>query len=386
MAWISFSFYKNYFYFLIFWILDLAVTIIKNFFDENAINNDNFYLKENEYFHLITLNIADLLAGFLVLYTEMQMKTKKKEEIKKTKNTQELIYNDYSVQKNKFVYIFIISIFNLLASSIDFLYYLVHDDDNEKINKENFEWLISVDIITRIIFSRIILKTKLYNHHIVSLIIFIIGFLTMAICGTVESGISSYLFLAFLKNVLFAIGDIFSKILLTKKFVLPHYLIFWKGIFVFFIHIILFMILYPTVGIKFSYFSIDTTKNILLRIITILTLLPKNLCIMKVIYLFTPQHVGFLNVVSSLKNYILYIFNSVEKSPFDIIINILSFFIAIIGTLIFNEMIIVRLFELDKGTKQGILKREKLDLLEMESSVLEEDLRNEEEECEIKDS
>jgi hypothetical protein len=37
MAWISFSFYKNYFYFLIFWILDLAVTIIKNFFDENAI-------------------------------------------------------------------------------------------------------------------------------------------------------------------------------------------------------------------------------------------------------------------------------------------------------------------------------------------------------------
>ena len=146
------------------------------------------------------------------------------------------------------------------------------------------------------------------------------------------------------------------------------------------------MILYPTVGIKFSYFSIDTTKNILLRIITILTLLPKNLCIMKVIYLFTPQHVGFLNVVSSLKNYILYIFNSVGKSPFDIIINILSFFIAIIGTLIFNEMIIVRLFELDKGTKQGILKREKLDLLEMESSVLEEDLRNEEEECEIKDS
>jgi len=45
------------------------------------------------------LNIADLLAGFLVLFIEMQMKTKKKEEIKKSKNTQELIYNDYSIKE-----------------------------------------------------------------------------------------------------------------------------------------------------------------------------------------------------------------------------------------------------------------------------------------------
>ena len=103
-------------------------------------------------------------------------------------------------------------------------------------------------------------------------------------------------------------------------------------------------------------------------------------------FLFTPHHVWFLNVVSSLKNYILYIYKSNGENRFDIIINILSFFIEIIGTLIFNEMIIIRLFELDKGTKQGILKREKLDLVEMESSILEDDLRNEEEECEIKDS
>jgi hypothetical protein len=72
MSWISFSFYKDYFYFLIFWILDLVVTFINKFFDENVLNS---YLRVNEYFHLITLNISDLLAGFLVLYTEIQMKT-----------------------------------------------------------------------------------------------------------------------------------------------------------------------------------------------------------------------------------------------------------------------------------------------------------------------
>jgi hypothetical protein len=88
-------FYKDYYYFLVFWILELAISIIKYFFEVETSNKNEIYYKENAYFNLISLNIADLLAGFLVLFTEMQMKTKKKEEIKKSKNTQELIYNDY---------------------------------------------------------------------------------------------------------------------------------------------------------------------------------------------------------------------------------------------------------------------------------------------------
>ena len=182
--------------------------------------------------------------------------------------------------------------------------------------------------------------------------------------------------LVFFRNVLYALGDIFSKILLTKKFVLPQYLIFWKGIFIFVIHIILFIILYPLGKIDFDYFSFYKTKKILLGIVSILTLLPKNLCVMKVIYLFTPQHVGFLNVVVSLKNYGLYISNRDEKIASEIIITVLSFFVVIFGTLIFNEMIIINIFELDKGTKPGIIQREKI---EMDTSILEEDLRNEEE-------
>ena len=372
MAWISFKFYKNYYYFLIFWILELGTSIIKYFFDENSTYNNIDYSRDNEYFHLIELNISDLLAGFFVLFTEMQMKTQKTEEVKKSKNTQELIYNDYSIKRNKFVYVFIISIFNFLGSSIEYFYYLISDT---KLKKENFEWLISVDIITRIIFSKIILKTRLYKHHIISLIIFVIGFLPLSFCGFINS-LNFYILLVFFRNVLYALGDIFSKILLTKKFVLPQYLIFWKGIFIFVIHIILFSILYPLEKIDFDYFSFYKTKKILLGIVSILTLLPKNLCVMKVIYLFTPQHVGFLNVVVSLKNYGLYISNRDEKIASEIIITVLSFFVVIFGTLIFNEMIIINIFELDKGTKPGIIQREKI---EMDTSILEEDLRNEEE-------
>jgi hypothetical protein len=367
---ISFSFYRNYFYFLVFWILDFASTFINYYFDNNIDNNIDKY-RANEYLHLISLNISDLLAGFLVLFTELQMKTKKKEEeIKKSKNTQDLIYNDYSNKRNKLVYIFIISITNFLACSFVLFSYLF--SPNDKLEKANFQWLISVDIITRIIFSKIILKTRLYKHHFFSLIIFVIGFSSLTFYGF-QNFHKIFMPLAFLKHFLFAIGDTFSKILLTKKFVLPQYLIFWKGIVVFFIHIFLFIILYSTVEINFSE---ETAQKLLLRIVSILILLPKSLCVMKVIYLFTPQHVGFLNVVSSLQNYILYTSSKAENKVIELIINIPSFAIIIFGTLVFNEMIILKCYDLDKYTKPGLLEKEQLD---MNSSILKEDLTNEEE-------
>ena len=78
---------------------------------------------------------------------------------------------------------------------------------------------------------------------------------------------------------------------------------------------------------------------------------------MKVIYLFTPQHVGFLNVVSSLQNYILYTSSKAENKVIELIISIPSFAIIIFGTLVFNEMIILNCFDLDIYTKPGFRKR-----------------------------
>ena len=39
------------------------------------------------------------------------------------------------------------------------------------------DYLFTLDILFRYLFSRIILKTKIYKHHLVSMIICIIGFL-----------------------------------------------------------------------------------------------------------------------------------------------------------------------------------------------------------------
>ena len=75
---------------------------------------------------------------------------------------------------------------HLLSLSSHFLFFLfINVEEKEKsIILENYQmdWLIGMDIISRHIFSRLFLKTKLYKHHIVSLFICAPGFIIISIC------------------------------------------------------------------------------------------------------------------------------------------------------------------------------------------------------------
>jgi len=68
MSLFSFSCYKSYYYFLIFWLLDLSITIIKDLYLEEEIETLE-YFKSIEFIYISCLNLGDLLAGFFVLYT-----------------------------------------------------------------------------------------------------------------------------------------------------------------------------------------------------------------------------------------------------------------------------------------------------------------------------
>ena len=230
------------------------------------------------------MNISDLLAGFLVLITYIRSKSARElSELNKDKipsNRYELIYNDLSIKNYKGLLIMIVSTIDLIGCSSNFIYYLIFSEKDYQMQLNYTAWLISVDILSRIFFLKIILKADLYKHHIFSIILLIIGFLPMTISGIInitKENHAWYLLFLIPRNILFPLGDTLSKIILTDKFVLPQQLMFYKGVINFIMHLIALPILLLTKALSFkneagtNYFSNFNFKVILLFILNVIS-------------------------------------------------------------------------------------------------------------------
>ena len=178
MSLISFERPKYISYFLVYWALEILVAVFNNI-NKNYLK---FELNDlgNEYINLICLNIADLLAGFLVIYTICSI-SKKVIKKKESKNEIQLIYNDPNNRKFKTKLLILISILDLLSRSVYFLFFLTGIAEKHIIDILQMDWVIAIDILSRYFFSRIILKTKLYKHHFWSILISVVGFIFMSL-------------------------------------------------------------------------------------------------------------------------------------------------------------------------------------------------------------
>ena len=173
--------YKNYFYYLIYWIIELFVSIFKNFiYKANVlqigIKNDLM----DEYTNLVNLNIADLLAGFLVLYTKCSLPAKVQTKEKKLKEDIEIVNKEKNpYNKNQKICLLIVVSFLDFISRSGYFWFFIIFNKGRLLNRYYLDILIAIDIFMRYFFSRIILKTKLYKHHFWAIIITIIGFASM---------------------------------------------------------------------------------------------------------------------------------------------------------------------------------------------------------------
>ena len=380
MAIFSISFYRTYYYFIYVWLLDLLNILAKSYFDAKYF--EIIYMNTIiELFYLICFNVGDLLSGFLVLYTYKSSQSERDKtivELSRNPSNQsshfELIYNDLSIKENKYYLILLISILEFIGRSADFLYYFILG--YEKIRDGEITWLISVDILSRIIFSHFLLNQNLYRHHKLSIYITIIGLCSMsvnafiAINGTEITNWPYFLFIA-TKFIIFALEDVINKILLIYKFLLPQTLMFWRGIFNFFMLFILVLIFFITKSSKYQ-FNFDTKGyNLIIQISLAIIIIPilflKSFLVMKIIYIFTPQHVAFLNVVFFMLRLLKCRIFSKDKI-FFIITDVFILIMIIFSTLMFNEMIIINACGLEENTKAGFLIREKKELINTHSS------------------
>ena len=342
MKCITFSFYKSYYYFIIFWIASILISFLISKYNNQKVesqkNNRNIQVT-SEIINIISQIGGDLLAGFLVLYTYLSTNS----VILNEKENNIINKNDYLIDNglckkiNRCTLILVVSILEFICKSINIIvrFYYIQIEIGE------IMCLFSITILSRIIFSHYIIKINLYKHHFISLVIFLIGYFIMGILAFIAGDIKferwPYLIFTIVKNIFIGLEDVLIKVLLDNKYMLPHVIMFLRGLYNSGMAIIL------IISIKYSdiEFTFQSDINIyFIFIFFIIVWFFYNFFAMKLIYIFTPHHISFLNIVF----FMILLFLYRISNNYSIVITICEIIISlfmIFASLLFSEMIII---------------------------------------------
>ena len=242
------------------------------------------------------------------------------------------------------------------------------------------------------------LRQVIYRHKKFSIVLIIIGFLLIfpadiyCMFDNIEINrikTSYYILILTITAFTYPIGDTMNKQLFNKYYIIPESLMFHKALIGAIILIIITPILYFSFDVKLS-LNIDDWDKILVIIIYTLTSFFKKYFLLKIIYYFSSESVSYLriseSVAGSIDEIIDYIRDSEDRKALDIIsliIEILGIILITIATLIYDEIIVIKRFGLDKNVKRLIEMRAKTDtnlvkLSETIRSIKIEDIYNQE--------
>ena len=217
------------------------------------------------------------------------------------------------------------------------------------------------------------LKTKIYKHHKWSIIAIIIGFILVVPLDilrlykddNINTLHSTYYIIIFIyKAVLFPLEDTLIKKFFTDYYILPEYLLFSIGIIQTIIILIFTLIFYFANIIHFdvSY----NTGNIIVSFVYTISSFIKKYILVKLIYYYSSQTVSFLiisqSIASSIQD-IIDFFQTTDKSTIEFyvytsfIFGLIAVVIIIIGTMVYDEIIIVNKWGLNLNVKKGIYER-----------------------------
>ena len=309
------------------------------------------------------------------------------------KNLNELIPNvdlnkvKKKIKIHKFFLIIFSTFLDFLQSIISTFLYV-----DIMINLWNF------DIIIIYIFSMISLKQKFYRHQYFSMIsIIILSFLLNLInYENLENSNLFIILLTLFNEIIFCLQIVIHKYTMENKFCSPNEICFYEGLinlFLYIISLIIFSIksidknnIIINEKIKFieyngnnyldhfySYIICNKDKfdklikEIIISLLYIILSFPFNLIIRYTIKIYTPFHVLIILIIGQLE--IFYNYNN-WKTYISFII--LCFIFLMI--LIFNEMIELNFFNLQKNIKKNIHKRA---LIDLDNSTLKNEKKDE---------
>ena len=338
----------------------LIPTIIEETFP-GANLEENKNVKINSYFDVICNFTGDILAGIFVAINSI---LKKKGNNKITTHEGELTQKN--MRKKFFLYLPLIAFIDIIAQLCLFNQAYLNDGPNKKppIKPEDLYFVVMIDILSRYLFSRFILKSYFYKHHILSIILTTIGFVPLTVFNIIDifdednvystKTISIFLALYIAMTIIYSLEDVLNKICLNQLLIRPYELMFYKAVFQIFVIIPLtiFMVVFYSNEFKIYMHDIHLLGRFLYRFSFIISNCFRTWSLITIIELVNPNH---LSVLKSSEFAVLFVFISIysriKQEEVDSYIYYLGIFccvISLIAAAIHNEMVIIN--------KCGLLK------------------------------
>ena len=375
---------KKYWYFAWFLIGSFLRTSVPYFLGlikykyttENDYEKNNFkQLITTMYFETIRNIASDLLCGiFHCIYT-IRNRDKKIQAKPRATNEISFIFNDETNKNSQMrKLIFIISFIDIICQILLPIKYMVerllNNEDFKIISSDHLNSFLFIDILSRYLFSLLILNTYFYAHHYFAFFLNFISLSTLVIIDykyKINKYDILYIVIIGIKTILYSLEDIMNKVAFNTLYILPITLIYYKGLFQSVVYL-------PIITILFFSFKLYNFDDFSFRkeVQLFVTFVPFN--IIRTIYLvdvidrFTAQHMSFLKVSEALILFIFYLAIGEENRIFEIKLNqkinldniwsygayitqILAFIILLFSTLIHNEIIIVNVKKLKEKTE-----------------------------------
>ena len=350
--------------------------LYKYTFSREKFKNNIFFKLNYDYFSVI---LGNGIPFFISLF--LQRKHKDKNDLPKkyyrSKTAIKLIYNDELGKKKSKQFIFVI-IMTLIYVSTEIF---INSDLNNGLHYFNTRFYYILFIF---IWSKVFLKTRIFRHHFFSLFFCFIGFLiySKSIFIKIENNGILYNFYLIIYSIFYSLFLVLIKYTTFYHYISPYLCLLYIGLFSFIISWIGFSIYSLIKYGDFSYISdafdlsiIEDKKQFYFFYFVCLFLFSiTQILFTFIIYFFSPNLYMVTEILRTLlMKLIQHIQNEGEETTSDKVFQYIGSIILIFATLIFNEIIILNFWGLNKNTTSLIKERQDKEKMLFEYRLTEDD-------------
>jgi len=340
-----------------------------------------FFEKEQklaiEFIELYLFDLGDFLSIIPLLIMKKRMKDERKNNNKtKIPNTinEAKIRNLYYFNKKSkcalYSNIFIFVYVDFIGQIASVVFYVVQNKQNLKVKRANLNPTSIFNVIAILLFSICLLHTKIYRHHVFSIIVNMVCFIVLTAIDISRIYADSngnfsvsiiFLLVKTFSNVLYSLENVVSKIIFLYYYLSTFELLVWKAS-IDFVNLIIFSIPFAFIELQgkddeqktvFEMIADVFEKKIyiLICIVYMVTnFFYTNMCL-KIIDTFSPNHFVISRLLENIATFIFDLILNGLGAIDDFIIRIISFILLLLAALIYNEFLVINICGLAKYTK-----------------------------------